>query len=129
MSLSRLVIARYFVVGGASAAVDFSIFALLFSGLGWHWFVAASVGFILATAFNYALSVYFVFTSGVRFAKRHEIGLVFLVSAVGLAMNQFALWVGFKQLGIDVYLAKVLATGAVFFWNFGARRYFIFRQQ
>lgn len=123
-----MVIARYFLVGGAAAAVDFSVFALLYSVLGWHWFPAGTISFVLATAFNYALSVYFVFTSGVRFAKRHEIGLVFLVSAVGLAMNQFALWVGFRHLGIDVYLAKVLATGAVFFWNFGARRYFIFRR-
>ncbi len=123
-----MLIARYFLVGGASAAVDFSIFALLYSGLDVHWFLAAAVGFLLATTFNYALSVYFVFTSGVRFARRHEIGLVFLVSAVGLAMNQFALWVGFKVLGIDVYLSKVMATGSVFFWNFGARRYFIFRR-
>jgi putative flippase GtrA len=125
---SRVLIARYFLVGGASAAVDFTMFALIYSVLGWHWFLAASIGFVLATGFNYALSVYFVFTSGVRFARRHEIGLVFLVSAVGLAMNQFALWVGFRVIGIDIYLAKIMATGAVFFWNFGARRYFIFRQ-
>ncbi len=124
-----MIIARYFLVGGASAAVDFSVFALLYSGVGWHWFPSAAISFLLATAFNYALSVYFVFTSGVRFAKRHEISLVFLVSAIGLGMNQLALWAGFEMLGIDVYIAKVMATGAVFFWNFGARRYFIFRAQ
>jgi putative flippase GtrA len=123
-----MIIARYFLVGGASAAVDFSVFAMFYSVLHWHWFLAASVSFMFATAFNYALSVYFVFTSGIRFARRHEISLVFLVSAVGLGMNQLALWVGFKALDIDVYVSKVLATAAVFFWNFGARRYFIFRR-
>ena len=127
LSNQSKLLARYFVIGGAAAGVDFSVFALLYSGLGWHWFTSATIGFLLATAFNYALSVYFVFTSGVRFARRHEIALVFLVSSVGLMMNQLALWIGFEKLQIDVYLAKVCATGSVFFWNFGARRYFIFR--
>lgn len=121
------ILGRYFLVGGAAAAVDFSVFAVLYSALDWHWFPSATISFVMATAFNYALSVYFVFTSGVRFARFHEIGLVFLVSSVGLVMNQLALWIGFQMLQIDVYLAKVFATGAVFFWNFGARRYFIFR--
>ncbi|MCB1602561.1 MAG: GtrA family protein [Xanthomonadales bacterium] len=121
-----MIIARYFLVGGAAAAVDFTIFAILVKLLGWHWFGASALSFVLATAVNYVLSITFVFTSGARFGKRTEIGLVFLVSAMGLAMNQFALWMFFKQLGVDVLIAKVLATGVVFFWNFGIRRYFIF---
>ncbi|MGE4071831.1 MAG: GtrA family protein [Lysobacterales bacterium] len=121
-----MIIARYFLVGGAAAAVDFTVFAILVKLLGWHWFSASAISFVLATAVNYVLSIVFVFTSGVRFGKRTEIGLVFLVSAMGLAMNQFALWMFFKQLGVDVLIAKVLATGVVFFWNFGIRRYFIF---
>ena len=122
-----MIIARYFLVGGAAATVDFAVFALLLKVLEWHWFWSSAASFVLATAFNYVLSVIFVFTSGVRFGKRVEIGLVFLVSALGLAMNQFAMWIAFEQLGVHVFVAKVMATGAVFFWNFGIRRYFIFK--
>lgn len=122
-----MIIARYFLVGGAAAAVDFAFFAVLVKWLGWNWFLSASLSFVLATIFNYLLSIVYVFTSGVRFAKRTEMGLVFLVSALGLAMNQFALWMFFKQLGVDVLVAKLMATGVVFFWNFGIRRYFIFK--
>lgn len=122
-----MIIARYFVVGGAAALVDFSLFALLLNVAQWHWLVCATAGFVVATAFNYLLSIWMVFTSGVRFARRFEVGLVFLVSGVGLAVNHLALWFQFSVLGIDILLAKIVATGVIFFWNFGVRRYFIFR--
>ncbi len=123
-----MVVARYFAVGGFCAAVDFVIFAGLTAGLGVHWFSSALLSFLVATAVNYRLSIAFVFDQGARFSQRREIGLVFLASAIGLAFNQLALWVGYQQLGIDLYLSKILATGAVFFWNYGARRFYIFRR-
>lgn len=123
-----MVVARYFVVGGFCAVVDFVIFAGLTAGLGVHWFSSALLSFVVATTVNYWLSITFVFDQGARFSQRHEIGLVFLASAIGLGFNQLALWVGYQLLGIDLYLSKILATGAVFFWNYGARRFYIFRR-
>jgi len=123
-----MIVARYFVVGGLCAAVDFVLFVGLTAGLGLHWFTSALLSFMVATTINYLLSVRFVFDQGARFSQRREIGLVFLASAVGLGFNQLALWIGFQGLGIDLYLAKILATGAVFFWNYGARRFYIFRR-
>ena len=122
-------IARYFVVGGASAAVDFALFGILLLAFGQpSWFVAALVSFVVATAFNYVLSVRLVFSAGVRFAARHEIILVFLASLVGLAINQFALWLFYQVAGWNVLIAKCLATGTAFLWNFTARNSFIFRE-
>lgn len=121
------VFVRYFAVGGVSAAVDFCIFGLLVYGLGTPWFWAALVSFLLATTVNYILSVRHVFESGVRFKKHHEISLVFVVSSIGLAVNQFVLYVGIEQLALYPLLAKVMATGMVFFWNFLARSKFIFK--
>ena len=81
---------------------------------------------MLATAVNYLLSVRFVFKSGVRFARRHEVMLVFAVSAVGLALNQLMLYVGISVLRMDLMLSKNAATGAVFGWNYTARYRFVF---
>ena len=86
----------------------------------------APLTFIVATLVNYFLSVRFVFVSGVRFRKRWEIVLVFVVSAIGLAINQAILAAGVEVLSLALLPSKLLATGVVFFWNYFARRVFVF---
>jgi len=120
-------IARYFIVGGVAAGIDFLLFAALVKGLDVGWMLAGVVSFCFATMANYGLSVRHVFSSGVRFQRGKEISLVFLVSGVGLVMNQAALAALIEGTGWDPLLAKIGATSAVFFWNYGARRHFIFK--
>lgn len=120
-------IARYFLVGGAAALVDFLLFAMLVKVFAFGWLGSAAFSFCVATLVNYLLSVRHVFQSGVRFGKRHEMALVFAVSAIGLLINQTVLGMLIEWFGIDVLLSKIAATGSVFFWNYGARRHFIFR--
>ncbi len=123
-----MIVARYFLVGAAAASVDFLVFAALTHGFDAHWFASSMLSFLLATALNYRLSVAFVFQQGARFSRSQEIGLVFLASAIGLAFNQLVLWISFEHLGIHLLISKIVATGAVFFWNFGSRRFYIFRK-
>ena len=120
--------AGYFVVGGISAAVDISFFFVFAKLLGFNYLVVATIGFVIATLVNYALSIRFVFISGVRFRKHKEIALVYLVSAAGLAVNLFVLFVAASVAGLELMLSKVIATGTVFLWNFLTRNYFIFRR-
>ncbi len=118
---------RYFLVGGIAAAVDIGIFAIFAKILGYDYLAVAAVGFTLATLVNYVLSVRHVFESGVRFGRRQEIGLVYLVSGVGLAINQLVLYLGIDVLGQEMILAKLVATGVVFVWNYAIRSRFVFR--
>jgi len=120
-------VARYFLVGGVAAGVDFVLFAVMFKWLAVGWMPAGIVSFCFATLVNYALSVRHVFSSGVRFQRGKEILLVFLVSGVGLAINQAALVALIEGAGWDPLWAKIGATSSVFFWNYGVRRYFIFK--
>ena len=119
---------RYFLVGGASAAIDLLVFTggILLLGHD-NWFLVAAVSFVIATAFNYVFSVRFVFVAGVRFSRTNEIMLIFLASLIGLTVNQTALWLFYKVGGIHIVLSKIMATGAAFFWNFAARNNYIFR--
>ena len=122
-------VARYFVVGGISALADISFFFVFAKLAGINYLGVATVGFILATLLNYFLSVRMVFTSGVRFSRRQEIALVYLVSAVGLSVNLGVLYAAVGVLGLELMLSKVIATGSVFLWNFALRNYFIFRER
>jgi len=122
-------VVRYFFVGAAAAIVDFSVFATLVTGFGLPWFPVALLSFALATAVNYLLSIRHVFQSGARFSRRTEITLVFLVSGIGMLINQSILWVLIEIVMINMLIAKVLATGVVFFWNYGIRHGFVFKAQ
>jgi putative flippase GtrA len=118
---------RYFCVGGAAASVDIALFAAMVQFAGLPWFLVAIFSFAVATLVNYFLSIKYVFDSGVRFRKRDEVVLVFFASSLGLVANQGILLILIEVQGMHVILAKIFATGGVFFWNYAARRLFIFR--
>ncbi|MBI3716196.1 MAG: GtrA family protein, partial [Betaproteobacteria bacterium] len=53
--------------------------------------------------------------------------LVYVVSVVGLIINQFALYTLVSQYSVELMLSKFIATFTVFAWNYSARNYFVFR--
>jgi putative flippase GtrA len=120
-------IVRYFFVGGVAALVDWTLFGVLARWLGLPWFPVALFSFVAATGVNYILSIRHVFRSGTRFSSHHELAMVFLVSGIGLVINQAILWVLIERVHWDMLLGKILATGVTFLWNYSSRRFFIFR--
>lgn len=120
-------VVKYFFVGAAAAAIDIGIFSIAVKMFQLPWFPVALVSFVVATAANYALSIRHVFRSGARFRRSAEVSLVFLVSGIGLVINQTVLWAFIEKVAIDPVLAKFVATGVVFFWNYSMRSAFIFR--
>jgi putative flippase GtrA len=127
--MSKLIpvkIFRYFLVGGVAAAVDIVWFFLFAKLAGFNYLVVAPLGFVLATWVNYRLSVRYVFRSGVRFSRGREIMLVYVISAVGLLINQAVLYGLVDKLGVELMLAKFAATATVFFWNYWARNNYLF---
>ena len=120
-------IVRYFFVGFMAAAVDIGIFTVAVQGFGFDWFFVALFSFALATLANYLLSVRYVFESGVRFKKRAEMSLVFLVSGIALTINQSFLWLLIETADINEVLSKLIASVSVFLWNYAARSRFIFK--
>ena len=117
---------RYFFVGGAAACVDIGLFWLFARELGLPYLRVATASFVLATLVNYWLSIRFVFVSGQRFRRRWEMAMVFVVSAAGLGFNAGILWLCVELAHLDLLVAKLVATGVVFFWNYFARRALIF---
>lgn len=119
-------IVKYFFVGGIAAAVDIGLFYLGAGVARWNYMLVGTLSFILATLVNYVISVRVVFQSGTRFARHHEMLLVFLVSCAGLVVNQTILYVCISRFAIAILPSKVLATGGVFLWNYHLRNRFVF---
>jgi putative flippase GtrA len=119
-------IARYFAVGGVAACVDIGLFMLFAQHFGLPYLRVSAASFVVATLVNYLLSIRFVFVSGKRFRRRWEVALVFLVSAIGLVLNQAILAFCVESLALSLLFSKLAATGVVFFWNYFARRVLVF---
>lgn len=122
-----LKIVRYFFVGGAAAVVDISLFFLFARILGYHYLLVGAGAFTVAAVVNYFLSIRFVFVSGTRFQGNTEFAWVYVISTIGLVLNQIILYIGIGVLHQDMMLSKIAAIGLVFGWNYLARKHFVFK--
>jgi len=116
---------RYGMVGGASAVVDFSIYAG-FLALGLHYLVAAVGSFLVAVVNNYWWNRHWTF----RVERGHlgAQGLRFLVvSTLSLVANLVVLHT-LVQLGLGEILAQAIAIVFVTPLNFVGNKIWSFRR-
>ena len=118
-------IGKFFVVGAISTAVDFCLYSLLVY-LGIAYYIAIVIGYMSGLLVNFYLARTKVFTKGSRFEKiHHEFLAVFLVSIIAVGLNIFIVW-ALSQFGIDYYSGRAIALVLVFFFNYYARKGFIY---
>lgn len=119
-------IIKYAFVGGCAAIVDVGLFFIFAKYLGFNYLLVGLCTFLIGTLVNYLLSIRIVFQSGAQHKKKKEVLLVYLVSSIGLGLNLLILYICHDGMNIDVGVSKLIATGLVFFWNYLARKKFIF---
>ena len=118
-------IGKFFIVGAISTAVDFLLYSLLIY-LGIAYYVAIVIGYMTGLLVNFYLARSKVFTKGSRFSKiHHEFLAVFAVSVMAVGLNILIVW-ALAQMGIDYYSGRAVALVIVFFFNYYARKGFIY---
>ena len=116
---------KYGIVGFSGMVIDFSITFLLKEKLKIHRYVASSTGFVVAATSNWILNRLWTFeSSNPRIAT--EYGSFFIISVVGLGLNNLFLWLFEKRM--KFYLAKLCAIAVTTLWNFLANYYLTFNQ-
>jgi len=120
---------KYFMVGSIAAITDISLFYLFAKVLGYNYLIVAFFSFIIATLVNYILSIKYVFQSRIKFSKKQEISLIYLVSGMAIIINQISLFILIDLLSIEMISSKVMATVLTFFWNYYTRTNFIFKEE
>jgi putative flippase GtrA len=118
-------LAKYVVIGGVSALVEWSVFWLLLKPAAVHYIAAAVVAFVVATFVNYLLCVSTIFVSKTKSGWR-DAAMVYIASLLALVVNVSTLAILVRQLGLDPMLAKIAGTGSAFLFNFASRQFFIF---
>ena len=118
----------YFCIGFSAALVEWGVFWTCNVHLSLGIYIATSISFILATSTNWIIARNITFKNEAKFIRpRQDLPLVFIVSCVGLLFNLLLMWIIADLMGIDPMLSKIIATGIVFLWNFGARKALIYR--
>lgn len=125
-SAEQVKIFFYLCVGGTAAVIEWLVFYLLQHFCAFDYLSATAVAFTFATLCHYIFGNVFVFVSGKRFERGQELSLVFLVSALGLGLNLLLMLILTGLLAWPALVSKITASFLVFFWNYYARKRWIF---
>lgn len=126
--LEEMKIAKYFIVGAIAALTDISLFYIFTRLLGYNYLIVAFFSFTIATFVNYILSIMYVFKSGIKFSKKKEISLIYIISGIALLINQISLYILIDLITVEMTLSKIIATIITFFWNYFIRKNYIFKE-
>jgi putative flippase GtrA len=116
---------KFIIVGFSGMFVDFSITYLLKEKLRVHRYLSSSAGFTVAASSNYLFNRFWTFQSN-NPKVFVEFGTFFVISLVGLIINNLFLYLFEKKL--NFYFAKFIAVIITSLWNFTANYYLNFNR-
>ncbi len=119
-------LARYFVASAIALGVDTGLYAL---GLRLHlgYPLAAILGFLGGLAVAYLISVRWAFRTRRLGDARVEFIVFAVIGVLGLLLTESLLWLQIDVLAFGALPAKLAASCGVFFFNFGARKFVLFK--
>ncbi len=118
---------KFFILGVFSTLIDFIIYTL-FIVFGLHYFFAIVVGYGSGFVFNFFIGRKYIFLDGTKVKNfKHEFLRVLLINLFAVALNILIVYVLFSQFNLlDEFGARIVAIFFVFFWNFFARKIFVY---
>lgn len=117
-------ILRFLIVGGAAFLIDFLLLYILTEFIGLHYLISAAIAFMGALAFNYILSVNWIFRGG-RGKGINGVLTFSVLSVIGLILNQLILYATVEVINLYYLWAKIIAAFIVMIYNFITRKLFI----
>ena len=142
---------KFSVVGIIGAVIDFGLLNILVRLAGVPKFWANVCSFSVAVLSNFTWNRLWTYPESRQRPIVPQLAQFALVNVIGLALNQgifysmdrwvlgeagalavpmasLAATVGMAHFTLSLNLAKVIATGVVLFWNFGANRLWTYRE-
>ena len=108
---------KFCIVGSSGMIIDFGTTWLLKEKVKVNKYLANSTGFILAATSNYILNRCWTFNSASRQVVSEYLSFI-IISVIGLAINNFVLYILTERMKFNFYLSKLFAVGVVILWNF-----------
>jgi len=117
----------YLFVGGIATVVEWVGFWIINGLLKWQYLVATTIAFCISTQANLVLGRYLTFKEECADQiEARELVSIYLASLFGLGLNLLLMYLLVSKIHIPEFISKMVATGIVFFWNFGIRKFGIY---
>lgn len=116
---------KYFIVGGICTVLDFALLFILTHYGKLHYLTSSIISFMSGTILNYYLCTVWIFKVRSISNRNLEMFYYIIITGVGLGINSLLIWGFTSLLGYYFMLAKLIATFVTYWWNFGARKYFL----
>lgn len=126
---TRIQFFRFLFVGSASAFTDMAAFFFFNTILAYHYLIAQSFSFSFGVTVNYILSSFWIFKGDPKKRKKEFILFLFF-AIISLGISYISIWFYISVIHItflDNMVAKALTSATVMFWNFYARKRFVFK--
>lgn len=117
---------KFGITGVSGLIIDFTLTWVFKDELNFNKFIANAIGFTAAVVSNYFIHRNWTFKdnkakAGLQFTA------FFTVSVIGLLLNSGIIFLLNNLLFLNFYLSKAAAIFIVFFWNFSANYFFVFK--
>lgn len=113
---------NYFWVAGLGFIVDFGILYFCTEYLKIPYLLSAIIGFLFGLTCNFALSERFVFRNSTIGHPIIRFSLFGLIGLIGLGFLELLMWIQVDFFEVPYLMSKLVATVAVYSWNFVARK-------
>lgn len=116
---------KFLYIGILATLVDFALYSLLIYFEIFSYGMAIIVGYLAGFVISFFLTRSYVF-SKIKIDKvHHELLVVLLITFIGLLLNLGIVYI-LVELDFNSYIARVIAIGLVFFFNYFARKRFVY---
>jgi putative flippase GtrA len=116
---------KFGLVGFSGVFVDFGFTYLFKEYLKFNKYLSNSLGFCIAATSNWYLNRIWTFQSTNPEVGR-EFGEFFLISLIGLGINNSVLYFMINRFKLNFYLSKLIAIAITTIWNFLANYLYTF---
>jgi putative flippase GtrA len=122
-------IIRFGLVGTSGMLLDYGTTFFCKEYLLMDKYVANFFGFAVAATSNYLLNRIWVFSEHARSHRKQYTGFIG-IALIGLGLNSAIIWLLTDKLfNLNFYIAKGIAIGIVFIWNFSLNYWVNFRKK
>lgn len=116
---------KYFMAGGVCTLLDFFLLYILTHYFGLNYLKSSIFSFMSGTFINYYICTVWIFSIRVIENKYREFIYYSIITIVGLSINTILIFTFTEIFHFYFMLSKLMAVFVTYWWNFGARKYFL----
>jgi putative flippase GtrA len=120
---------KYQAGGSIYFWTGYGIFAICYSGFGWHWFWSKVAADIVGWSLNYLVQRYWAFASDrLKFSEMQHVGRYLFIEAVGFILD-YLIIAGLNAVGISPYIGFFISSAFFTVWSFAWYKYWVFPER